>query len=743
MPVNANAFQQRLLATAMLSASALLLEIVLTRLFSLLYFPPYVFFIISIAILGIGLGAAVAAFRPELTQENRLALYSVGAAISTVALIIFAVFGASLNLQILLFALAALLYFFIGLAISSLFSQRAESSRMLYMSDLVGAGIGAIVAVPLLNTFGAVNAAIVAALGFAVAGIYLSVGAHRLWVVLSIALSAGLLGVNALTDVLEVDLSSVTPDKPIVASLSSGGKILDTRWDAFARTDLVDPGDDKPLRIFVDGGAASIIPSESARGDLIRDIGFFPFATMQPEKVFIIGPGGGLDVYFALQGNAQEITAVEVNPASVALVEDWRAYTGSLFDRPEVELLIGDGRSELRRSSDKYDLIYLSQVVTLAAERGGYALSENTVYTVDSFSEYLDHLDDDGQIALKMYDEITLSRAVSTALAALRHRGLSDQQAIKHLMAFLDKDTPLLLISNKPFSEDDSLVLGAIAREVGFTPLLLPHVWIRPPLDAVDRGETTFEAVVAASQEDISPPTEDRPYFFQFEKGIPQNLVPLTLIAALVTLVILGFIGLQRRKASDIATRCFPAYFALLGAGFIAIEIYAIQQTRLFLGHPTFAVTLVLATFLLGGGLGSGLSQRYMRSILGRYPQLAAAAVVALLSLWSLLWSLFSRELLGAEITMRAVVVVATLLPLAFCMGIPFPQALEAVGRIDRRQVAMAWSVNGLTTVVGTVAAVVLSITVGFKAVLVLGGAAYLLAALIMAAMRAKGDVWR
>ena len=88
MPVNANAFQQRLLATAMLSASALLLEIVLTRLFSLLYFPPYVFFIISIAILGIGLGAAVAAFRPELTQENQLALYSVGAAISTVALIL-------------------------------------------------------------------------------------------------------------------------------------------------------------------------------------------------------------------------------------------------------------------------------------------------------------------------------------------------------------------------------------------------------------------------------------------------------------------------------------------------------------------------------------------------------------------------------------------------------------------------------------------------------------------------------
>ena len=180
----------------------------------------------------------------------------------------------------------------------------------------------------------------------------------------------------------------------------------------------------------------------------------------------------------------------------------------------------------------------------------------------------------------------------------------------------------------------------------------------------------------------------------------------------------------------------------MLGAGFIAIEIYAIQQTRLFLGHPTFAVTLVLATFLLGGGLGSGVSQRYMRSILGRYPQLAAAAVVALLIIWSLLWSLFSREMLGAEITLRALVVVATLLPLAFCMGIPFPQALSAVGRIDNRQVAMAWSVNGLTTVVGTVAAVVLSVSVGFSAVLVLGGAAYLLAAIIMVAMRARGDVW-
>ena len=147
---------QRLLGTAILSASALLLEIALTRLFSLVFFPPYVFLILSVAIFGIGIGAAIAALRPAFAQRIGLARGSLGAALSAIALLVFAISGGALEWPIVLLSLLALPYVCFGLVISALFSAHAQFSRILYMGDLVGAGCGALLALPVLNRFGAV-----------------------------------------------------------------------------------------------------------------------------------------------------------------------------------------------------------------------------------------------------------------------------------------------------------------------------------------------------------------------------------------------------------------------------------------------------------------------------------------------------------------------------------------------------------------------------------------------------------
>ena len=734
---------QRLLGAALLSASALLLEIALTRLFSLIFFPYYVFLIISVAILGIGIGAAAAALLPNLAQRIGFALGSIGAALSTLLLLLLAVSGRAVDLQLLLFIMLALPYLFFGLVISALFSAHVTASRILYMGDLVGAGCGALLAIPLLNQFGPINAILIAVLGFTIAGLYFSTRLDRLAAIGSVVGAGVVLSVNVAGRFLDVDPSAIVAEKPIVAALSGGGRVLRTSWDAFARTDLVDPGAGRPLRIYVDGGAASVMPTESSRRDLLADIGFFPFATEQPARVFVIGPGAGLDLWFALQSGAQQIIAVEVNGASLALTREWRGYTGPLYDRAEVEVIIDDGRSALRRSAQQFDLIYLSQVVTLAAERGGYALSENTIYTEEAFSDYLNLLKDGGQIALKLYDEVTLTRAVSTALSAFRRRGLTDQQGLEHLMAFIGSNSspaaPLLLIGAAPFTENDSLVLGAIARDVGFTPLLLPHVLVQPPLDAVASGAQAFEAIVEKSDVDISPASDERPYFFQFEKGIPTSLIPLVALAAAVTAALALVFALQLRRGRGRIERGYPLLFALLGLGFIALEIYAIQQTRLFLGHPTSAVTLVLATFLVGGGIGSGLSQRISSDLLERRPQLATVTVVILCIGWSALWTPLNAQFLAAIAPVRGFIAALSLTPLALSMGLPFPLALKLAGRVEQRQVAFAWCVNGLMTVVGSVAAVALSLTLGFSAVLYFGAGAYLLATLILAVIHRRG----
>ena len=726
----------RLLGTAVLSASALLLEIALTRLFSLIFFPPYVFLILSVAILGIGIGAAATALRPAMARRIGLSLGSAAAALCATLLLLFAVYGRPVEMQVLLFILLALPYICFGFVISLLFSEHAAASRILYMSDLVGAGCGALLAIPLMNRFGAVNAILLAAIGFALAGLYFSGGRDRLAVVFCIGIAGAAFAANVRGPFLEIDSSKLATEKPIVGALADGGRVLRTRWDAFARTDLVDPGAGRPLRIYVDGGAASVMPTDAARRELLGDIGFFPFATEQPERVFIIGPGAGLDVWFALQSGAKRIAAVEVNAASTEFVDAMRGYNGALYDRSEVTVFADDGRSALRRSREKYDLIYLSQVVTLAAERGGYALSENTIYTEEAFADYLDHLDENGQIALKLYDEITLTRALSTALASLRRRGLDDQGALQHLMAFVDRvsnpPAPLLLIGAKPFSEDDSLALGAIARDVGFTPVLLPHVLAQPPLDAVASGAHSFQVIVADSEADIAPATDNRPYFFQFEKGIPSSLAaPVALAFAAVVAVALA-IGVRWRRGATIVQRGYPLLFAMLGVGFITLEIYAIQQTRLFLGHPTFAITIVLVTFLVGGGFGSGLSQAFSNRLTERRPQLATGAVLILALLWSGLWLPLSSLFLAETLTARAIIASLSLLPLALCMGAPFPQALKLVGAQEKPQVALAWSINGLMTVAGSILAVALSITLGFSAVLWLGAGAYLAATIIL-----------
>ncbi len=723
---------RHLLAAAVLSASAMCLEIALTRLLSVLYFPPYVYLVISLAILGIGIGAALPALRPQLMREDRLGLYCLAAAATSLLLAGLCATSLPQHMPALLLAALTLPFVGVGLALSVLFSLHAAHSRLLYMGDLLGAGLGAVLAIPLLNRFGALDVVLVASLGFALAAHYLSA---RRWLSLAgIAACAGIFGANVNAGWLDVDMTALAAEKPIVSALSAGGAILDTRWDAFARTDLVAPGAGQPLRIYVDGGAASVMPQPASSAQHQRDIGFFPFATEQPARVFIIGPGAGLDVFFALRGRAESITAVEVNAASVDLTRNMSGRNGAVYDQPNVTVLVDDGRGALRRSIDKYDLIFLSQVVTLAAERGGYALSENMVYTVDAFADYLAHLTNGGQLALKLYDEATLTRALSTAIAALRRLGKSDAQALEHLMAFLDEragsPAPLLLVGAQPFSEDDSLALGAVARSVGFTPLLLPHVLVQPPLDEVAAGAIAYSETISTAEVDYSPPTDDRPYFFQFERGIPASLQPLALMILLgalgLTLLCLG----RWRGSKSVSGSLSPVYVALLGIGFIALEIYAIQQTRLFLGHPTWAVALALATFLVGGGIGSGLSQVRFRALLLRSPQLAPMLVAVLALSWGALWGLLSHELITAALPTRLLAALVSLLPLALCMGLPFPQVLAEIAQLDRRGVAIAWSVNGMASVAGSIAAVILSITVGFGAALWLGVAAYALAAL-------------
>jgi hypothetical protein len=728
---------------ALLSGSGLFLEISLTRLFSTLFFAPYVFAILSVAVLGIGLGAALATARPTWRSPARLPLYLNLAGVSTLALLLTVVWTVSLDLRGGLLLLVLLPYLWVGLSLVSIFSANPSASASLYRADLWGAGGGAILAIPLLNGLGGLNSLLFAAALFGLAG--LVIAPRQRW---SVALSGlaliGLLAnLNPTTNWLKLDLAHSATAKPLTESLANGGRILHTRWDSFARTDLVDPSQGKPYELYLDGAAGSVMPPAGEVNLLRSDIGFFPFATGQPERVMVIGPGGGLDVLFALTAQAKNITAVEINPASVAIVEQMAVYHGNLYHQPGVRVIVGEGRSVLRREETQYDLIYLSQVVTLAAERSGYALTENTIYTVEAFADYLAHLQPGGQIAMKLYDELTLSRAMITAVTALQQtRGLSEAEALGHLAIFLDAKVsppiPLLLIQEQPFSREDGLALAGVAAQVNFVPLFVPGVAGDPTLTALLAGETRLATLIAESAFDISATTDDRPFFYQFERGVPASLRPL--LAGLGAMLLLGLIGLglSQRRLAEPVPRYAPLYFAALGLGFISLELAFLQQTRLFLGHPTLAVTTVLAVLLIGGGLGSGWLAQSSPKLGDRSPSVVLsrgwplpATIVGLVLLWLLGWPWLSDIFRAAPLPLRLLVVIGSLLPLALLMGVPFPLGLRRLTAYPatERHLALAWTVNGIMTVVGSVLAIAGAMLIGFSGVLLVGAGAYAVAA--------------
>lgn len=705
-----------LVALGLLSGAGVGLELALTRVMSALDSTAFVYLVLSTALLGLGLGAALAALYPP--RPGRFSSLSAAAGFSTLLLALLVTRFAGLPAPLVL-TLAIPPFLFIGLVTAGLFARNAHASPRLYWADLSGAGLGALAAPPLLNLLGGINALFAAALLLSFAGLLFT---RR---------SRGALGVSALAAAtltvgvgggLDLNLNTLSPAKPVRQALANGAELSLTRWDAFARTDVVrDPRLDT-YALYLDGGAGSVIP-DLKRPELWEgDIGSFPFRASSPESVFLLGSGGGLDVALAQRWGAAQIVAAELNAASLELVRALEPQVGTLYGS-DITVLAEEGRRALR-GAGQFDLISLSHVVTGTAEVRGHALSENTLYTKEAFRTYLGHLTPEGQLALKLYDEVTLTRALTTVIQVLGERGESERAALTHTLALLDssgaRPVPLLLVSPKPFSRDAAVRLGRLAEASGYGLLLLPHLLTPPALAGLQDGTATLGDVVAASETiDLRPTTDDRPFFFLFEPRLPQ---PLPTLLGVLTALLLGLVALSSR-----AFRGAPAglggvrggmLFAALGGGFMLTEVFVLQRGQLVIAHPTLTLSRVLAVLLLSGGLGSYLLARRVRSPRGVAVSCALAAT--LLLLWGGLEPLIART----------PTLLLSLAPVGFVLGIPFAAALRL---LSPRQVALAWALSGVGSVFGSVLALALAARFGYHTVWWASLGMYGLAALVTA----------
>lgn len=487
---------------------------------------------------------------------------------------------------------------------------------------------------------------------------------------------------------------------------------------------------------------------------LSHDITALAYVLRPGRRTLVIGAGGGRDVLTAMKFGSREVTAVELNPIIVDVVNrHFGDFTGRLYERPEVHLVVGEGRHFVRGTDAKFGLIQLSLVDTWAATAAGaFSLSENTLYTAEAFVDYLERLEPDGVLTVSrwlMTPPRETLRVVSLAREALRRLGVEDVS--RHVLA---AGTPALrrghrfasvVVGRQPFTDAEVATAREFVERLGFKVLYLPG----EPADPVFSELITTaepEAFFRRYPYDVRPSTDDHPFFFNTVK--PKDFFKLAgpeggrmgvhllarlgiVVSVLVLLFILGPLYLRRRSAlaavQPVARWSTLLYFAALGAGFMLVEISLISKLILFLGHPTYALTVVLCSMLIFAGVGSYWSGRLGSGHTALWGVLASV-LVAIAGLGLAVELVFPRLLGGAPLTLCLVVIVATLMPVGFLMGMPFPLALRLLDRTGpqwAQLIPWVWGINGATSVLGSVLAISIAINLGFRATLLAGLTVY------------------
>ena len=765
------------LCVALTTLATLLLELSLTRIFSVVFYYHFAFLAISIALFGLGAGGVfsyvVADWKGSLFSKLGW-LSAVNSILVILAVLVVLAQGQnpSAGYLALIYFTSALPFFVSGTIVALAVSETIERVNRVYFFDLAGAAGGCLLLIPLLNAFGGPNTTIVAAVLFAAAAaVWHGMGGSVAARAASVALALALFGLLLFND-----------SYSLINVVYAKGQKLDretfVKWNSFSRIAVVPDKGSGAETIVIDADASTWIPnfdfahlSDRDINDLLYQGPGLPYAIRPAAKTLIIGPGGGWDVARALASGSHDITGVEINPiiATTIMREKFPQWSRNLYLRPDVHIFVEDGRAFVRRSAEKYQVLQATLVDTWASTAAGaFALSENNLYTTDAFHDYLTHLTDDGILAITRwgFDPPRESlRLISLAMVALRDLGETDparhilvgREFSANLAGWGARDT--VLIARRPFrAEDISRARKAMSlshMEAIYLPdELIPNAFtelLRTPDPAGYQHRYPF---------DISPVTDNRPFFFytvqprdlwefvtrtsrrsadyKINRAVPL-LFELLGISAVATFIILALppMVLRARLPREKPILAFLLYFLAIGAGYILIEVALIQKFVLFLGHPTYALTVVIFSLLVSSGVGSYASRAVIRDSAARW-RAVLAGVAILIGLLALDVAVLLPKGITLPLPLKIAVTVALIFPAGFLMGMPFPIGLARLEKWQSSSVRWAWSLNAAASVLGSVAALVLAIYLGLVQTLLIGGVLYLVALAIVARDPAK-----
>lgn len=720
-------------AVFLVTLSGLVFEIGLTRIYSATIWYHFAFVAISMALLGWGLGGLAVHMlkRAWPASLEKAALFTMLYGLTIPACLwVLVEFPFEMSRLPVYFVTPLVPFFLGGMALSMIFDLYRTGAGSLYFADLLGASIGAVSVTLLLQLVGGEASLLLAAVAPLVGSALLA----RKLRVPAVALAAVVLALavsNGRTQLFHVVPGTIKAMRRQMDE-NPGSHVAQSGWNAYSRIDAVEGVAPKFLaRLYIDSDAwTSIMPWDGKLESVheMRDsYRALPFHFNPGGETLIIGPGGGPDVVAALASGSRKVTAVEMNPLMIQFVRHYGARAGSLYDRPDVEVVQSEGRNFISRTHRRFDTIFLGFVDSWASvASGGLSLSENYLYTTQAFRAYYDHLNDNGVLVILRWDS-DIPRLVSNSVALLGAEGASQRMAALLEKRGTREDPPqmLFMLRKRPFThaESDQLETWNLAR-----PLIVPGYPVPEPYTALLNGTTTMEKWEAESPTLIGPVFDDSPFYFAIErpwgmpKPIARRLFEWLLAPNLVLLALFAAFGKPKRKRTA-PYAASVVYFASLGVGFISVELALLQNLTLLLGHPIFTLAILLFTLLAAGGVGSAVSTFVS-------PRGACLVAAALGALEAVALPHVVPLLLPLPLAARIAIAMLLVAPLGFVMGMPFPRGLQSTGRGSLPAPPFFWGLNGVMSVIGSVTTVFVAMTWGFQAAMLLGCLAYVLAGL-------------
>ncbi len=809
------------LAVFLTALSTTALEVLLPRIWSVSMWYHFAFVAVSIAMFGITAGALIVFYRPVFFARERapfaLALFCLLFSVSTV-------FSFLTQLSIpffpdrsivgiyslaLICAVVTIPFIFAGIVIAIALTKFPQWTSKIYAFDLFGAALGCLSLQFLLRLTDGPTAVIVAALVAATAAFLFSLisGSSRLQKMSSILAVSLLLFALGNSFLVRNQISVL---RPIWVNGQFEEPPLYVKWSTISRVAVIgDPDSDvtpfafapgkgfpteakaRELMFWIDSVSTSIISRFSGK---LADVNYLKFDITslahylrQNARVLVIGVGGGRDVLTALVFGQKSVTGVELNRDTLnALTKTFGDFSGHLDRDPRVELINDEARSYLARQNTQYDIIQMSAICpSNALAHGAYALTENSLYTLEGWKSIIEHLTPTGIIACTYYSPkvqaetyryTALSRVALTELGVRQPRSCMMIVRPKHIEVY-ENTCATLLLGRQPFSKADVERLKEVADKLDYEVELSPNSATDPKLADIADGKN-LENVDRQLATRIDPPTDDSPFFFYLIKPLrafamhsPDGrrelhttaevvLFDSSVLVVLITLltiavpflIVSGAAGNRDSYRQGLPYLCF---FSLIGLGFMFVEVSQLQRLIIFLGHPSYSLSAVLFTLLVSAGIGSYLTNVIPVEVpqaLKRQPAWHSERNAAILGIVVLLFLMLAYGLVTPQILVhsaalatskRVLIAIAILFPLGLFMGTAMPLGLRLASNRHAALMPWFWAVNGATSVLASVLAVVIAIAFSISVAYWLGAVCYLAALACLLAANRQPDKHR